>query len=279
MDEPKVRDTFSRSEGRVIFGSVANVYAAARPDYPPRVFEILEKRCGLGPSTRVLEVGAGSGQATGALLGAGASVVAVEPSRALADQLEARITEGRDRLETIVDAFEDTPLAPVSFDLVVAASSFHWVDQLTGLRKAADVLRPGGWLALWWNIFGDRKAPDAFRDATDALLHELDQSPSAGRRDGVPFALDAAARKSDLKRLGGFQHIEHEAIRWTLELDTAGVRRLYSTFSPIARLPAGKRISILDAIERIASEEFAGRVERRMVTPIYTARRSSRNGR
>jgi SAM-dependent methyltransferase len=279
MDEPKGQDTFSRSEGRVVFASVAGVYAAARPDYPPRVFEILKNRCGLGPSTRVLEIGAGSGQATRALLDVGASVVAVEPSRALANQLEARITEGGDRLETIVAAFEDAPLAPVSFDLVVAASSFHWVDQLAGLRKTADVLRPGGWLALWWNIFGDRKAPDAFRDATDPLLRDLDQSPSAGGRDGVPFALDAAARHSDLKRLGGFQYIEHETIRWTLELDPAEVRRLYSTFSPIARLPAGQRVRILDAIERVASEEFGGRIERRMITPIYTARRSGRNGR
>jgi SAM-dependent methyltransferase len=274
VDEPKGQRTFSRSEGRVIFGSVAGVYAAARPDYPARVFEILEKRCGLGPSTRVLEIGAGSGQATRALLGTGASVVALEPSRALADQLEARITGRRDRLETIVDTLEHAPLPAGSFDLVVAASSFHWVDQTTGLRKAADVLRPSGQLALWWNIFGDRKAPDAFRDATDPLLRDLDQSPSAGGREGVPFALDSAARTSDLERLGSFEHIEHETIRWTLELDPAAVRRLYSTFSPIARLPDRQRVRVLDAIERIASEDFGGRVERRIVTPIYTARRS-----
>jgi SAM-dependent methyltransferase len=274
LDEVAERGTISRIEGRSIFGTVASVYAAARPEHPDRVYEVLRSRCGLGPSAHVLEIGAGSGQATRRLIESGASVVALEPSQALARELAARIVDGRERLEIVVEAFEDAPLPGGSFDLAVAASAFHWVDQSIGLAKSADVLRPGGWLALWWSIFGDPEAPDPFRDATDPLLRDLAQGPSAGER-GVPFALDAEARITDIEEVGQFADIEHETVRWVLELDPPAVRRLYSTFSPIARLPERRRTEILDSLARIAADQFAGRVKRRMVTPIYTARRAA----
>jgi SAM-dependent methyltransferase len=272
MEERAKPLRFPREEGRAVFGTVAAVYAAARPEYPERVFEILAGRCGLGPSSRVLEIGAGSGQATRRLIESGASVTALEPSEALARELEARVVDGRQRLRILVQAFEEALLPAESFDLVVAASAFHWIDPTQGPARAADLLRAGGWLALWWSIFGDPQSPDPFRDATDSLLGPLAQSPSTGER-GVPFALDAEARIADLERVGRFRDIEHETIRWTLELDPPAVRRLYSTFSPIARLPEGQRTTILDSLEQVAADQFGGRVERRMVTPIYIARR------
>ncbi len=58
-------------------------------------------------------------------------------------------------LRMIHHAFEDAELSPHAFDLVVAATSFHWLDPDTALDKIADVLRPGGHVALWWNVFSD----------------------------------------------------------------------------------------------------------------------------
>ena len=54
-------------------------------------------------------------------------------------------------------AFEEVELAPRSFHLVAAATSFHWLDPDQALPKIAMILRPGGWVALWWNVFGDPK--------------------------------------------------------------------------------------------------------------------------
>ena len=264
------REPFARNEGRSVFGRAAAIYAAARPDYPDRVYDILRDRCHLGPTSRVLEIGAGSGQATKRLLEAGAHVVALEPSEALAAELSARLGTA-DRLEVVVSTFEDAELAPSSFDLVVAATSFHWLDPEQALPKIAAILRPGGWLALWWNTFGDPDRPDPFHDATEPLLRDLVPSPSAGT-GGLPFALDVAARTSELET-HGFQDVEHEAERWTLRLDAPQTRRLYETYSNIARLPDPQREMILDEIERIADVEFGGRVERQMVTSVYTGHR------
>ena len=74
----------------------------------------------------------------------------------------------------------------------------------------------------------------------------------------------------------GFPDIEHEAVRWTLHLDADRTRELYSTYSNIARLPAVPREALLDELHHIATVEFDDRVERQMVTPIYTARWSPR---
>ena len=263
-------DPFGRDEGRRVFGSVAADYAAARPEYPDRVFQILRDRCQLGPSSRVLEIGAGSGQATKGLAASGASVVAVEPSDALAAHLRARLGTARG-VEVIVATFEDVELEPSSFDLVAVATAFHWLDPELALPKISSLLRPGGWLALWWNEFGDPPRPDPFHDATEPLLRDLAPSPSAGS-GGVPYALDVAARTRELSS-NGFRDVEHEAVRWTLRLDATQTRQLYATYSNIARLPDAQKAPILDGIQRIASVEFGDRVERQMVTPIYTAHR------
>ena len=268
--QPDQGQPFARDEGRAVFGSTAAIYAAARPDYPDRVYDLLRARCGLGPSSRVLEIGAGSGLATKRLLECAGFVVAVEPSDALAEQLRARLGTA-EWLEVVVAAFEDVELPSSSFDLVTAATAFHWLDPAVALPRIATVLRPGGWLALWWNVFGDPLLPDPFHDATEPLLRNLVRGPSAGS-GGVEYALDVTARSQELLEYG-FQEIEHEAVRWTLDLDATQTRQLYATYSNIARLPDAGKAAILDEIERIAGVEFGGRVERQMVTPIYTAHR------
>ena len=64
--------------------------------------------------------------------------------------------------------FEQAPLPQDRFDLAVAATSFHWVDQDAGMPKLGRIIRPGGWAAVWWTIFDDPDRQNAFRDALQA---------------------------------------------------------------------------------------------------------------
>lgn len=157
-------DSFaSHRDRRALFGSDVAAYDAGRPSYPERVYELLRERCGLGPGTRVVEMGPGTGQATRPLLDAGARVTAVELSADLACRLRANCGDGE--LEVKVGAFEDIDFVPGSVDLVVSATAFHWVPPDTGLRRCADVLRNDGSLALWWNVYGDPSRHDPFHEA------------------------------------------------------------------------------------------------------------------
>ena len=120
-----------------IFHKDAAGYAAGRPGYSQEIFAALEERCGLGEGTRVIEIGPGTGQATGELLRRGAHVHAVEPGPALARHL---LTEyPGERLEVTVSSFEDSVLPEAGADLVVAATSFHWVEPEIGAPKALSV--------------------------------------------------------------------------------------------------------------------------------------------
>jgi len=78
----------------------------------------------------------------------------------------------QEAIDVVESTFEDAPLGDESFDLVVAATSFHWVDPSLGLPKVVRVgrvVRSEGWVALWWTSFGDPDRADPFHEATKAL--------------------------------------------------------------------------------------------------------------
>lgn len=128
---------------------------------------------------------------------------------------------------------------------------------------------------MWWNNYGDPDRDDPFHDATNHLLSSLAESPSQGEPGRPPFALDAEAREADLAA-AGFTNVAHDLMHWTLTMDTPRARALYATYGSISRLNAGERESLLDQIARVANEQFGGRVERKMITPIYTAQKPGR---
>jgi SAM-dependent methyltransferase len=264
-----VRRRLDRAEGRRLFGSDTEAYDRARPGHADGVYEILEDVCGLGTGTKVLEVGAGTGQATARLLELGAHpLVCIEPDPAMAAFLGKRFA---DRVELREHTLEDAKLE-TDFDLAVAASSFHWVEEDDGLARLRGALRPGGFVALWWTVFGDRARDDPFRDAVDSLLRDLPRSPSQADSGRPSWALDGEARTGALER-SGFDEIGTHGFPWATTWDVEGIRGLYGTFSPILSLEPQAREELLDAIARIAARDFGGLVEKPLQTVLYVARR------
>lgn len=261
--EPGI-DPVLRAEARSIYGSVAASYAAGRPDYPAAVYETLEVRCGLGPGAAVLENGPGTGLVTARLLDAGASVVAVEPDEELAAYLSERFPE----VDVIADTFERADLESDRFDLVVAATSFHWVDQSVGIPKVAQCLRPGGWVALWWSIFDDPDRPDPFRDELQARTGE----EGLGGQGRAGFQLDVEARKRDLTRLGGFENVTGELHHWTAHMDAARLKALYASLIDVARRPEDEKSRLLRHVEA-AAEVVGPTVARPFVTAFYSGQK------
>jgi SAM-dependent methyltransferase len=229
---------------------------------------MLRARCGLRAGARVLEVGPGTGQVTRRLLEIGAEVVAVEPDARLERFLRERFG---DRVEIVDHTLEDAELNTGAFDLAVAASSFHWVEEAAGLASLRGALRPGGWIAIWWTSFGDETRPDLFRDAMDPFFADVPHSPSAGLEGRPSFGRDAERRLAALTT-AGFGQAAHDEFRWSHTWDSMGIRGLYSTFSPVIALEPVRRARLLDAVESIAHDSFGDRVERPLVTSLYTAR-------
>ena len=260
-----------RAFDREAFGADPANYHVARPPYPEATWQALRERAGLGAGIAILEIGAGTGLATSPLLTHEPKrLVAIEPDLRLANFLRGTIHDPR--LQIVPQAFEDVDLPPASFDLVASATAFHWLDAIPALRRIHGLLRPGGAVALWWNVFGDNSRPDAFHDATAHLFAGQPLSSMAGANDRPPHALNIQARLRDLTE-AGFLPDPPERIQWTLCLDAPGVRRLYASYSHVAALPSDGQARLLDALADIATRQFADRVERNMTTAIYTARR------
>ncbi len=264
MREPAI----DREFGRTGFGASPASYHAARPKYPEWVFETLRERCGLLPGAATFEIGAGTGTATSRLVALGAKpLIAIEPDPRLATFLRESIRD--EALSVICAPLEDAALKVAGFDLGVSATAFHWLDEDLALAKSARCLKPGGWLAVFWNVFGDDSRPDAFHEVTKDLL-KGPTSPSAGA-NGIPFALDETARLAALERSQAFENLEHLSAEWPLLLDADQVVALYATYSNIS--VRQDRDDILTELGRIARDEFRGKVTRNMTTSLYVARR------
>ncbi len=125
------------------FGAVADSYERGRPDYPPAVVGALVAELGLGPRARVLDLAAGTGKLTRALVAAGLDVVAVEPQAELRAKLEAVLPAERIHDGTA----EAIPLADAAVEAVTVADSFHWFRAEEALAEIRRVLTPAGGLA------------------------------------------------------------------------------------------------------------------------------------
>lgn len=268
-------DRIAEQEGRVLFGADPHNYDAIRPPYPEQIYEFLLTTGAVRPHAATLEIGAGSGLATRRLLDFGVNpLTIIEPDSRFAPLLAAIAHQYQSEIHLLETSFEEAELPLSHYDLVAAATSFHWILPALGLAKVATVLKPGGYAALWWNVFGDDDRADPFHEATRTILLPLASSPS-GVPERIPFALDLPARLGDFSRTGQFETPEYRVYRWTLVLNTEQVGSLYATFSQISRLPEEQRKTILRQLMEIADREFEGRVERNMMSPVYVARRKT----
>ncbi|MEV7182889.1 methyltransferase domain-containing protein [Kitasatospora sp. NPDC093102] len=134
------------------FGAVAAAYDRGRPGYPEELFDELERLWGRElKGARVLDVGAGTGIATRLLAARGADVVAVEPSAGMAAQFQAVSPH----LPVVRGGGDDLPFHDGSADLVTYAQAFHWTHPEKSVPEVVRVLRPGGAVAAWWNVFDE----------------------------------------------------------------------------------------------------------------------------
>lgn len=263
----------NEQEGRMLFGANPNSYNDVRPPYPEQVYQFLISNNAIRSNTQTLEIGPGNGLATRRLLDLGANpLTLVEPDKRFSPLLTSLSKSYDAEVHLIEESFEDTRLNLNQYDLVTAATSFHWIQPSVGLAKVADILKTDGYAALWWNVFGDLERDDHYHEATKAILENLASSPS-GAPDNVPFALDTEARFEDFSRTGKFENPRYEVLSWTLLLNTQQVGALYSTFSSISRLPEDQQARILHQLMEVAEKQFGGIVERNMLSPIYVVRR------
>jgi SAM-dependent methyltransferase len=131
------------------FAEVADAYERGRPTYPEDAVRWLA-----GDEPRdVVDLGAGTGKLTRALVALGHRVTAIEPLPEMLELLPATAPGAF----AILGNAEIIPLPDASTDVVTSAQAFHWFDHAAALPEIARVLRPGGRLAIVWNVRAERE--------------------------------------------------------------------------------------------------------------------------
>jgi SAM-dependent methyltransferase len=148
-DRPSVHHAAAKG-----FAAAAEAYQRARPDYPPALAEWLRSELGLAPGRVAVDLGAGTGKFTPLLSATGARVIAVEPVEAM----RAELVAAHPNVEALAGEAERLPLGDALVDAIVCAQSFHWFAKPAVLAEMRRALRPGGALALVWNVRDERIA-------------------------------------------------------------------------------------------------------------------------
>ncbi|NMO52745.1 class I SAM-dependent methyltransferase [Actinoplanes sp. TBRC 11911] len=252
--------------GRV-FNDVAELYDRVRPGYPDELFADLVALTGVGAGEAVLEVGCGTGQATRSLTRLGLAVIALEPGPALAALARERLGD----VTVEESAFEDWDDRGRRFRLLVAASSWHWVDPVVGWARAYGVVEPDGFVALLSNVVVRRPGePEVYAETAD--LHErfVPGHPGWGH---PPVEEDVRRTGQAWDSAGLFAPAVvrwYPSVQW---LSGEGFADLLRSTSLYRALDGDVREPLLDAIAERIRTRMGDRVARRYLSLLQVGRR------
>ncbi len=261
--------------GRV-FDEIPDLYDRLRPGYPPELFADLVAITGLADDASILEVGCGTGQATRSLAERGYRVTAVEPGHGLAALARQRLA-AFPKVEIEISSFEDWDGRQRHFDLLVAASSWHWVDPSTGWRRAHEVLRPDRWMAILGNVVIARPGePELYAETADLHERYVPDNPDWGHPPNEAQVRATSTRwgppnEDQAGFFGPTTVCWYPAVQW---FDGAGMADHLRTLSPYRRLDEGARERLLEAIADRVRTRIGDRIGRHYLSVLRTAQRA-----
>jgi SAM-dependent methyltransferase len=255
------------------FDAVAETYEGFRPGYPAALVEAIVKTAGIDERSSVLEVGSGTGKATEPFARLGCSVLCLDPGEKLVAVARCKFAAVTG-VRYACTRFEDWPVGSEAFDLVFSAQAFHWVRRDIGAAKAADVLKPGGYLALFWNLYPGMEGPlaDDMQRVYADVARELAArpTPQADLKDAVAARL-AIIEQANRERLR-YSPVQILRFPWSQVYTTAQYVGLLNTYSDHICLDAPVRTRLLDGIAA-AIDSHGGTIERPYVSVLYLAQK------
>jgi ubiquinone/menaquinone biosynthesis C-methylase UbiE len=208
------------------FAFVAAEYERGRPDYDPAVVGALTAELGVSAGGPILDLAAGTGKLTRALVRGGYDVVAVEPQAALRAILAGHV--GAERVRA--GLAEAIPLPDGSVEAVTVADGFHWFDRPRALEEIRRVLRPGGGLALL-NTRPDWRGASWAEEFSRLVV---DSRPTHPHFDGPPW-------EDFIRAAAGWGQPWEIRVTTYPAADTGRLLDLMASMSWIAALPEADR--------------------------------------
>jgi SAM-dependent methyltransferase len=253
---------------RGTFDEEAELYNAARPRYPEELFEALIFATNLAHDAKLLEIGPGTGQATKPLAQRGFEIAAVELGASLAD-VARRELYGFPGVKIVTGAFEDVELPSNAYDLVYAATAFHWIKPDVKFEKTYALLRPGGHIAVIRSEDISDENGDEFVRASQPIYDKYTSINDSGQFR-LPCLGDLQPAEID-DRL--FEQIYFNAFPKVNYFTAQQYTDLLNTYSPRRAMQSDKRRAFLHEIAALINDKFDGRIHRRFANTLSIAKR------
>jgi SAM-dependent methyltransferase len=257
---------------RATFDSVAQDYQQARPGYPEALYEALIRQAGLRPGNRLLEIGCATGKATLPLARRGFLITCVELGPALAATASQNLAafEGVNVVEANFETWQPAQAA-ARFDLVFAATAWHWPDPALKYRRAWQHLRPGGHLAVWDATHVVPAGGDPFFASLQDVYDEIGEGMPPGsippRPDQLPDGI------AEIEDSGLFEDVTARVFDWEISYTADEYIRLLDTFSGHIAMAGWQRDRLYGEIRGRLAERPDGRLRRHWGAVLRVARR------
>lgn len=260
------RETLKRT-----FDQAAELYDKARPRYPDEIFHDLFTIDRLSSGSDVLEIGCGTGQATRDLARRARRVTCIELGENLAT-LARRELALFSNVDVITSPFESWESRHARFDLVFAASSWHWLHPEVRYSKSASVLKPGGILAIV-------DSGHAFPDGFDPFFSEIQRSYEAigePHLEWPPLRPEQESdRREEIERTGLFEIVSIKRYVWPVDYSADTYIDMLNTYSGHIAWEQWKRDQLYAEIRRFIGQRTDGRIRKHYLSIVQTARRVS----
>jgi SAM-dependent methyltransferase len=222
------------------FDSLAQSYDAARIGYPSDIYNHMVA-FGLLPSHKVLDIGCGTGLASGPLIQNGMTVTGIDPSEPMLAHAKRRFPNA----EWLVGTAEQLPFGDNSFDAVIAAQVVHRLDRAATVAEMLRVLRRGGIAAVWWKHLMSDDAVKLIRD--EAAREVTIEPPQMGLRGGFKEFYAAPLRDHALR-----------VVPWRTSMPLSQVVQMERSRGNVRDRMGAQLDAYFDAFERRLHERFGG---------------------
>lgn len=253
---------------RLSFDRVPEIYDRARPTYPAALFDALLGYAS-GRKPRVVEIGPGTGQATGSLLERGARVTAVELGPNLARFLRKKLEADR-CLDVVNTSFEDAALPDSAFDLVIAATAWAWLDPAVRVLKSHRLLRPRGALGVISTNQIRSAADGGYFERVQPIYRRYDPEDTGVELPGEDVA---PAEVAEIESSGLFDQVRLYRHRWDQTYTSQQYADLVRSYSGTQLMRPATAEALIAELCRVIDEEFGGLMVRPLVVTLTVGRK------
>jgi trans-aconitate methyltransferase len=256
-----MRDEHTRR--RLSFGKIAEAYDRHRPRYPDALIERVAR--GVGPRSRLLELGCGTGIATLSLAKTGAKILALEPSAPMVE-IARRNLAPCSNVQFEETTFENWNDSGQSFDLIYSAQAWHWIDPAAWSARVPALLGATGQLAVFWN-----SAKKIFQEGQAAYAKHAPENFTD--RGPVP-SFEETVEKMAAPLRNTFGAVEVLRWPWSKRYTAEEYVALVSTYSDHSTVPEPRRTRLYHALADVV-REMGGTVEREYEAVLMLANAAS----